>query len=166
MVGQKHPRKGFTFVEAVFTIAIIGIMASLAVSAISNGARDANRIMARQQQAAVQEALNAWVLSQGRVPLEGGSTDTAQVQSLENIRTLYNNLPSTVARFQKLRPTTTGSDPLKQLGFLDATTLAHFDAYTVGSDRLKTAALEGARQYLSLPDWAPGEEPQVLLLDE
>ncbi|HEY1082125.1 MAG TPA: prepilin-type N-terminal cleavage/methylation domain-containing protein, partial [Prosthecobacter sp.] len=77
-------RAGFTFVEAVFTIAIIGIMAALAISAISNAARDTNRIVARQQQATVQEALNAWVLSQSRVRTATGQ-DTAQVQSIDNL---------------------------------------------------------------------------------
>ncbi|GAA5149839.1 hypothetical protein GCM10023213_48040 [Prosthecobacter algae] len=165
MTPSSHLRKGFTFVEAVFTIAIIGIMASLAVTAISNGARDANRIMARQQQAAVQEALNAWVLSQARVTSPGG-VKTSQVQSMEAIRRIYNNLATTKARFEKLKPTATGSDTLARTGFLDEATITHFDGYSFGSDRLTSAALEGARQYLTLPDWAAGEEPRVILMDE
>jgi type II secretory pathway pseudopilin PulG len=59
--------RGFSFVEAIFTIAIIGIMSSLVVAAISNASRDAHRVMARQQQAAVHSALTAWVLAQTRV---------------------------------------------------------------------------------------------------
>lgn len=73
-------RGGFSFVEAIFTIAIIGIMSSLVVAAISNASRDAHRVMARQQQAAVQSALTAWVMSQTRVGA------TAEIRSLENVR--------------------------------------------------------------------------------
>ncbi|MEN3940850.1 type II secretion system protein [Prosthecobacter sp. SYSU 5D2] len=154
---SSHSRNiGFTLVEAIFTIAIIGIMASLAISAISNGARDSFRIVARQQQAAVQEALNAWVMSQSRVTVNG--VETAQVQSLESIRNTYNSLKVTSARFDKI----------KQAGFLDPATIEHFDVYSKdqGTDRLKTAALEGSRQYLSMPDWQPNAEPRVELIDE
>lgn len=158
-------RAGFTFVEAVFTIAIIGIMAALAISAISNAARDTNRIVARQQQATVQEALNAWVLSQSRVRTATGQ-DTAQVQSIDNLRLIYNTLPTTSARYQKLLPDLTSSDPSKRAGFLDTATIDHFKAYSTGTDRLKTAAMDGARQYLTLPDWEVSSEPQVLLMDE
>lgn len=157
---SSNRRPAFTFVEAVFTIAIIGIMAALAVSAISNGARDANRIVARQQQAAVQEALHAWVMSQTRVG------NTAQLQTLSAIRTLYNNLPTTSARFEKLKPNMQSTDPTARAGFLDSTTVAHFEEYTVGTDRLKTASLSGAKQYLTLPNWADGDMPRVELVDE
>lgn len=157
---------GFTLVEAIFTIAIIGIMASLAISAISNGARDSYRVMARQQQTAVQEALNAWVMSQTRVSASG--QETAQVQSLESVRATYNALKVTSARFAKLKPDPTNSDPNKRAGFLDAATIAHFEEYSEGegTDRLKTAALAGARQYLSLPDWEANSEPRVVLMDD
>jgi prepilin-type N-terminal cleavage/methylation domain-containing protein len=159
VMNLKSPRlrhSGFTLVEAIFTIAIIGIMASLAISAISNGARDSYRVVARQQQAALQEALNAWVMSQSRVTVNG--VETAQVQSLESIRTAYNALRVTSARFEKIR----------QGGFLDPSTLEHFELYSKdqGTDRLKTAALDGARQYLSMPDWQLNAEPRVELVDE
>ncbi|HYF34433.1 MAG TPA: type II secretion system protein, partial [Prosthecobacter sp.] len=85
-------RRAFTFIEAIFTVAIIGIMASLVVSAISNASRDANRIVARQQQAAINEALQAWVMSQTRVG------NTAQIQSVNNIRKTYNSLNTSTAR--------------------------------------------------------------------
>jgi len=153
-------RPGFTFVEAVFTIAIIGIMAALAVSAISNGARDANRIVARQQQAAVQEAVIAWVMGQTRV----GST--AQVQSLANIRTSYNTLTTTSARFNLVLPNSTATDVNARAGYLDKATADHFLEYTTSTDRLKTAALEGAKQYLTLPNWQDGEFPKVELVNE
>lgn len=145
-------RQAFTFVEAVFTIAIIGIMAALAITAISNGARDAFRVVSRQQQAVIQEAVNAWVMSQTRMSTNG--QETAQVKSMESVRTEYNNLSVTSARFEKIKP------------FLDPTTVADFEAYKQGTDRLKSAALDGSRQYLSLPNWTTNSGPAVELLDE
>jgi type II secretory pathway pseudopilin PulG len=151
---------GFSFVEAIFTIAIIGIMSSLVVSAISNASRDAHRVMGRQQQAAVQSALTAWVMAQTRV----GST--AQVRSLESVRTTYNALATTSARFSLLVPNPNSPDPNLRAGFLDQTTADHFLDYTTGTDRLKTSALENAKQYLTLPTWQSGDFPRVELVNE
>lgn len=153
-------RVGFTFVEAVFTIAIIGIMSALAVSAISNGARDANRVVARQQQAAVQEALHAWVMAQTRNPTTG------QMQSLQSIRATYNALPTTSARFNLLLPNPSATDVNARPGFLDQITADHFLENTSGTDRLKSAALAGARQHLSMPAWAEGDLPRVELMND
>jgi type II secretory pathway pseudopilin PulG len=147
-------------VEAIFTIAIIGIMSSLVVAAISNASRDAHRVMARQQQAAVNSALTAWVMAQTRV----GST--AQVRSMESVRTTYNALPTTSARFNLLVPNPASPDPSVRAGFLDQTTADHFLDYTTGTDRLKTAAMDNAKQYLSMPTWQSGDFPRVELVNE
>jgi prepilin-type N-terminal cleavage/methylation domain-containing protein len=161
---QNLPRSGFTFVEAIFTIAIIGIMASLAISAISNGSRDTNRIIARQQQAAINEALIAWVMSQTRVWADG--VETAQVRSVESIRTEYNGLPTTRARFDKLCANAAAPDPGSRAGYLDKTSADHFIEYTKNTDRLKSAALEGVKQYISLPGWQEGDFPRAELVNE
>lgn len=150
---------GFSFVEAIFTIAIIGIMSSLVVAAISNASKDAHRVMARQQQAAVQSAVTAWVMAQ-RV----GST--GEYQNLESLRTYYNNLSTTRARFEKLRPDPTSQDTSLRAGFLDQTTVDHFDDYMFSSDRLQTAALKNAGQYLTLPIWQSGDFPRCEMNDE
>jgi|UniRef100_UPI003784E5C1 type II secretory pathway pseudopilin PulG len=157
---HRNRRNGFSFVEAIFTIAIIGIMSSLVVAAISNASRDAHRVMARQQQAAVNSALTAWVMAQTRV----GST--AQVRGLESVRTTYNALPTTSARFNLLVPNASSPDPNLRAGFLDQTTADHFLDYTTGTDRLKTAAMDNAKQYLSLPTWQSGDFPRVELVNE
>jgi type II secretory pathway pseudopilin PulG len=153
-------RGGFTFVEAIFTIAIIGIMASLVVSAISNASRDANRVVARQQQATVNEALQAWVMSQMRVG------NTGQIQSVESIRAVYNSLGTTSARFNLILPNASAADPNARAGYLDQSTASHFLDYTTSTDRLKTSALEGAKQYLTLPNWAEGESPTAEIVNE
>jgi type II secretory pathway pseudopilin PulG len=159
-IRHRSTRQGFSFVEAIFTIAIIGIMSSLVVAAISNASRDAHRVMARQQQAAVNSALTAWVMAQTRV----GST--AQVRSMESVRTTYNALPTTSARFNLLVPNPASPDPSVRAGFLDQTTADHFLEYTTGTDRLKTAAMDNAKQHLSLPTWQSGDFPRVELVNE
>lgn len=158
---RRHSVRGFSFIEAIFTIAIIGIMSTLVVSAISNASRDAHRVMSRQQQATIQSALTAWVMAQGRV----GST--AQVRSLENVRTAYNALSTTSARFNLLIPNPSSPDPNLRAGFIDQTTADHILEYSSGnSDKLKSAALENAKQYLSLPTWQSGDFPRVDLVNE
>lgn len=152
--------RGFSFVEAIFTIAIIGIMSSLVVAALSNASRDANRVMARQQQTALNSALTAWVMSQTRV----GSS--AQVRSLESVRTTYNALGTTSARFNLLVPNPSSSDPNARAGFIDQTTADHFLDYTTSTDRLKSSALENSKQYLTLPTWQSGDFPRVDLVSE
>lgn len=162
--ARAHPNRfgasGFSFVEAIFTIAIIGIMSSLVVAAISNASKDAHRVMARQQQAAVQSAVTAWVMSQTRV----GST--AQYKNLESLRTYYNTIGTSRARFELLRPNASASDLNLRAGFLDQTTVDHFDDYTVSSDRLVTAALKNAGQYLTLPNWQSGDFPRCEMNDQ
>jgi len=163
--SRKTARSGFTFVEAVFTIAIIGIMASLAISAMSNGARDANRIVARQQQAAIQEAVIAWVMGQTRVKVNG--VETQQVQSISGIRTTYNTVTTTtLSRFNLLVPNSSATDASARAGYLDKTTADHFSSYTTNSDRLKSSALDGAKQYLTMPTWQDGDFPRVELVNE
>lgn len=151
---------GFSFVEAIFVIAIIGIMSSLVVAAISNASRDAHRVMARQQQASIQNAVTAWVMSQTREA-------TGRFRSLESVRATYNAQPTTKARFLKfLAPDPLSTDASAKVGFIDPATAEHFNAYTTSSDRLKTAALENAKQYLSLPDWQSGEFPRVDMVND
>lgn len=152
---------GFSFIEAIFTIAIIGVMATLVISALSNASRDAYRVMGRQQQASVQSALTAWVMAQSRV----GSS--AQVRSLEDVRNSYNSLGTTKARFNLLVPNSASPDPELRAGFLDQTTADHILDYSgANSDKLTTAALENAKQHLELGTWQSGDFPRVDLVND
>ena len=160
MAIQKRRDTGFSFVEAIFAIAIIGIMSSIIVAAISNASRDAHRVMARQQQASVQSALTAWVMAQMRVG------NTAQFRGLESVRTSYNTLTTSRDRFKLLKPDPSSSDPSARVGFLDQTTADHFDDYTSNANQLQTAALYNAQQYLTLPDWQSGDFPHVDLVNQ
>ncbi len=58
---SRHRTQAFSLIEAIFGIAILAVMSSLVVAAITNASRDANRIGARHQQATLNKALNVWV---------------------------------------------------------------------------------------------------------
>ncbi|MCB1228450.1 MAG: hypothetical protein KDK99_21765 [Verrucomicrobiales bacterium] len=129
-------------------------MSSIVVVAVSNASRDANRILARQQQAALQSALNGWIMSQMRDP------STGQVISVEQIRATYNGTSTSKARLQLFVTDQPGST-----SYLDDISTEEFLSHTDNSDRIESLALEQAKQFLTLPTWNSGEFPKVLLND-
>jgi prepilin-type N-terminal cleavage/methylation domain-containing protein len=150
-------RRAFTFVEALMTIAILGIMASVLVTAFSSTSTDASRMIARQQQAAVQAAVNSWVNGEtNRVNVIDATAGTAKLKTIEEIRAAYNNSATTLARLNLVGE------------YLDSTTLAHLTDtdYTTGAAKVKSEALASSKQYLTLPDWAANSYPQVVLNKE
>ena len=57
---SRRRTQAFSRFEALYAIAIIAVMCSLVVAAITNASRDANPIGVRQQQAALNKALHVW----------------------------------------------------------------------------------------------------------
>lgn len=148
------PRRhhGFTFIEALMTIAILGIMAAVLVSAFSSAATDASRMIARQQQAAVQAAVNAWVNGENnRVNVINATTGTAKLRTVEEIRADYNSRLTSLARLNLVA------------AYMDTTTVSHLTSSTTNSGKIKSEALSATKQYISMPDWAANSYPQVLL---
>jgi Tfp pilus assembly protein PilE len=146
---------GFTLGEAVITKAIIGIMAAMLVSAFSSTAQDTSRMVARQQQAALQSALNEWVNGEGnRATVINATTGTAKMKTIEEIRATYNAATTSLARYTLIQT------------YLDDATRTHLASYTTNAAKIKSAALKATNQYLSLPDWAANSYPQVVLAAE
>ncbi len=133
------PRRAFTMVEMLIVIAVIGIMSALVISAFSNAAQDTRRVVGRQQQAAVQNAVNAWINS------------VSQQQGLAQARDLYNLAGSSKGRLQLVQ------------GYLDEATLSHFLANTTDDNQVKSAALSKTGQYLLLDAWNAASYPKVEL---
>lgn len=125
-------------VEMLIVISVIAIMAALVISAFSNAAQDTRRVVARQQQAAVQSAVNAWVASQ--------SSGTG---SLAAARTAYNNQPTSLARLNLVA------------NYLDEKTVDHFRANTTNTGQVLSEALKKTNQYLELPTWSASSYPKV-----
>ncbi len=137
-LSQKH-RRAFTLVELLIVIAVIGIMSALVVSSFSDAAQDTRRVIARQQQAEVQNAVNAWVNS------------ASQQYGLAQTRNLYNAGGTSVGRLQIVKR------------YLEDSTLAHFLANTSNNNQVKSAALSKIGQYLLLDTWSSASYPKVEL---
>lgn len=126
-------------VEMLIVIAVIGIMSALVISAFSNAAQDTRRVVARQQQASVQSAVNAWVNS------------TSDSVGLSGARTLYNAAGTSRGRLQLVQK------------YLEDATLSHFLSNTTADAEVKSAALKKTGQYLSLDTWSASSYPKVEL---
>jgi hypothetical protein len=131
------------------------IATSAPFAAFTSASRDANRIVARQQQSTLNSALNAWVMGSMRI---ASGANEGQLRSLEDVRTEYNGQASALTRLQLIAPAI-GS------GYLDESTRAHFVAHTNNSGRIESAALEASSQHITLPTWVSGEFPKALLQD-
>ncbi len=137
--SQSTDRRAFTLVEMLIVIAVIGIMSALVISAFSNAAQDTRRVVARQQQAAVQNAVNAWVNS------------ISQQQGLAQTRNLYNLAGTSKGRLQLVK------------AYLDDSTLSHFLTNTTNNNEVKSTALSKTSQYLLLDTWNANSYPKVEL---
>jgi type II secretory pathway pseudopilin PulG len=153
--SSRRSRNAFSMIEMLLAIGIMSIMTSLVVMAVTNASRDASRMVARQQQAAVQNAVSAWVVANGRFP--DNYTDVTlrgKLRSQEGIRATYNAYSTSLAKFNVIS------------AYLDETTATHIISSTTNSNKLKSDALSTAKQYLSLPDWSAGSYPKVDLTSE
>ena len=52
---------GFSLIELLVVICVIGVLSALVITSITNASRDSRWTVARQQQATLQSALNAWI---------------------------------------------------------------------------------------------------------
>jgi hypothetical protein len=118
-------------------------MSALAISAFSNGATDAREIVARQQQAALQSAVNAWVCGQ----LTGDVT-------VPEVRAAYNAAAGSKARLTLVQ------------SYLDNVTYDHLSSESGATeeDQVLSAAARRLGWYLDLPTWDAGSYPKVDLV--
>jgi prepilin-type N-terminal cleavage/methylation domain-containing protein len=133
----------FTFLEIIIVIAVIGIMSALAISSFSNGANDAREIVARQQQATIQGAVNAWVAAQ-----------TAGNGTVSETRTVYNAGETSLDRLELVR------------AYLDETSYEHFVAQSASDDSGEVLS-ESVRRlgwHINLPTWQGDSYPKVELV--
>jgi prepilin-type N-terminal cleavage/methylation domain-containing protein len=139
-------RRGFSLVEAIVTIAILGIIAALVVSSLSNASRDAGRMVGRQQQAAINAALQQWISANTRDP------STGRMRSISTVRATYNSFGTSLAKLQALEP------------YIGQQTMDHFLEYTTNSGQISSEALKNAGQHISLPNWATTEDAPTVSL--
>jgi len=130
--------KGFTLVELLLVIAIIAIMASLVISAFSNASSDSRLVLAHQQQAVVQQAVNSWI-----------AYASASSRSLFDAKAAYAAAGTTTrARLDLVK------------AYLDDATYAQF----TGTGDVQTDAMSKTSQVLQITGWADGSYPKVNLV--
>ena len=138
---QFPTKKAFTIVELLIVIAVIGIMSALVISSFSGAAQDTRRVVARQQQAAVQSAVNAWV------------TSTSTTAGISGALSLYNTAGNSMARLNLVSR------------YLDDSTVAHFTLNSGAGGAVKSVALKKIGQQIDLPTWSSSSYPKVELVD-
>lgn len=126
---------GFTLIEMLIVVAVIGIMTSLVIAAISNSSADARLVIARQQQATIQEALNAWIAS---------TNSTAA-------RNLYQSNTTPTQKITLIQK------------YLDTNARWMTTGLTYGADSLQTENMKSANVKLAFGAWAVGGYPVVTL---
>jgi prepilin-type N-terminal cleavage/methylation domain-containing protein len=138
---SNQTKSGFTLVELLIVIAIIAIMASIVISAFSNAAADSREVLARQQQAVVQEAVSSWLTHRSASP-----------RSLASARAEYNAAADGLARLELVQ------------SYLDEATYAHLAANTSDREQVRSDAMIKTSHYLQITDWADGSYPKVNLI--
>lgn len=137
-LSEAASAKGFTLVEILLVIAIIGVMSALIVAAVTNSAEDSRMVVARQQQAVLQEAVTAWATAQA-----------SGTSSVSAARTMYNTAGNSLARLVLVKD------------YLDIRTYEHFTNYSPGADQIQSEAMSKVSVYLQMPTWATNSYPRV-----
>lgn len=138
-------------VEMLIVIAVIGVMSALVISAFSGASQDTRKVIARQQQAAVQNAVNAWVNKTSSEPGVG----------LAGALTAYNNASTALAKLKLVGGDPTATPPT--IGYLDDSTAEHLINNTTDSGKIQSQALKKIDQYLALDAWVASSYPKVEL---
>jgi prepilin-type N-terminal cleavage/methylation domain-containing protein len=158
-------KRGFTLVELLLVVAIISILAAMVISSFSNAAQSSNNVLAQQQLAVWQSALNNWVNSRlGKI--DTGIDGSGASISINSLTTFYNN-KTRKQRFvlltgKNLDGTSSGT------AWLETMTADHFISTinTSGSGttaKIISSALQQTNQWLELPAWVSGEYPVVAI---
>jgi prepilin-type N-terminal cleavage/methylation domain-containing protein len=127
-------RAGFTLVELLIVISIIGIIAAMVISSYSNASQDSREVVVMQQQAVLQSALDDWITNYG---------------TISQAKTLYNATTGDQARLNLIK------------GYLDDETTAQFSTANNGSGLLQSDVMAKTSQYVTFTDWISGSYPKV-----
>jgi prepilin-type N-terminal cleavage/methylation domain-containing protein len=133
---NKHLR-GFSLVEMLITIMVIGILTGFIITSISNASSDARTVIARQQQAVLQEALNAWV-----------AASSSGTSSLTTVTTTYANAATATAKLALLQ------------NYLQAGTYAELTNNSTTS-RVQSDAMKKSGVWLEFSGWTTASYPMV-----
>ena len=159
--------KAFSLVELLLVLGIISIMASIVINSFSNAAQDSRNVIARQQQATLQSAVNNWVASQigGYENPDPNNPGFVIQRSVKYVKNKY-NFADNYWTDSPSSPRKSRSD-LGRIGrleliskYLDQDTYNHFLNYSSGqnSDFIMSQAMNKTGQYLILPNWGESDK--------
>ena len=159
--------RAFSLVELLLVLAIISIMAALVINSFSNAAQDSRNVMARQQQATLQSAINNWISGQvgGYEAPDPNNPSRRYQRTVGYVRNKYNfasnywtDTPSNP------RETRSNSGVVGRLelikDYLDDDTYRHLVDSSPASDfsRIQSRAMVKTGQYIELSAWSPPGE--------
>ncbi len=136
----KATNSGFSLVELLLSVAIIGIMSALIISSVSNAARDSRTVIARQQQVVLQQALNAWI-----------SAASSGTNSMASTQTAYGNAGTATAKLALLRD------------YLQDSTYAQFLSNST-TTQIRSDAMISIGAYLTFSTWNATNYPTVQMI--
>jgi len=129
-------------VELLIVIAIIGVMAAMVVATFSNATQDSREVVAKQQQAVLQEALNAWITNE---------SSSAGAGSLSAAKSAYDAAATASAKMALID------------GYLDDSTASQFTAHASVSNALNSPVMLKTGHYITFSAWSSGSYPKVQL---
>ncbi len=133
-------RRAFTLIEMLLVIGIIAVLSKIIITQIANSTERSRLIVARQQQVALQSAVNSWIAS-------GTATS-----SLSGVRTTYNAGADAKAKLDLFKD------------YLDVETYDHIVGNTTDNTKLQSDAMKRVGKWIELPTWAADSYPRVNLL--
>lgn len=169
MITQLSSSRGdraFSLVELLLVLAIISIMAALVINSFSNAAQDSRNVMARQQQATLQSAINNWISGQvgGFEVPDPNNPSRRYERTVGYVRNKYNyasnywtNDPSNPRESRSNGEVVGRLELIKD--YLDDGTYRHLADSSPVSDftRIQSGAMAKTGQYIELSAWSlPG----------
>lgn len=147
-IENRKFQSAFSLVELLIVIAVIAIMASLVISAFSNASADSRLVLVNQQQAVLQEALNAWISHES-----SGTDANGKKLTTDSARTTYTNAATGAAKLALVTPYLADSP----------TGGAQYSAHASIANAFQTSTMVKTQQYVTFSTWASGSYPKIVL---
>ena len=153
---------GFSLVELLLVLGIVSIMAAIVINSFSNAAQDSRNVVARQQQATLQSAVNNWVAGQvgGYERPDPNNPNLVMERTVSYVRNKYNfainywtDAPGGPRNSRSSGGVQGRLDLIRD--YLDEDTYEHFSStsFPFASNKIISGAMQKTGQYLTLSAW-------------